>query len=559
VYNNAYNYKAIFNMSGNAAICYNTVTHTLPYGGGVYNGTRFDKESIFNMSENAAICYNTVITGAPSSYGGGVVVRFGTTFNMLGGEISNNSGNFGGGVMNNGAFNMSGGVIENNTAKDYGGGVCNFDGTVAISGGKISGNTAESADSSGSSGGGIYTTHFSDLTVADGVVFSGNTAPTLRTFDLWPAADADGNGLSDIDEYENCIGDVTLSAVVLNALAGPLKNAPAYNNYDINYSGNVYVVSVTIVPEYAGYVTVTGNDGIEYGRMNTNGHAYIPFTVSSIILTADPILGCELIRFIIDGTTESHDNPTIVPITGNMRVVAEFTPLPPVNYTITADADKGSNINPGGIITVTAGDNKTFAFSAKHGYRITAVYVDGAAISSAELASGSYTFVDIKADHTITVVSKANGGSGGGVVSGSGSGDGGSGSGSGSGGGEPGDNNIGDSTGSGKWAVLNLICAVLAIITGVIGIIFGRGRIRKDNEEGIEDEISKAAVAFRILALIAGILSAIVFILTEDWTLPMALTDGWTLPMFVIFAASCILAAVSFRFDEKSEDEEPKA
>lgn len=206
---------------------------------------------------------------------------------------------------------------------------------------------------------------------------------------------------------------------------------------------------------------------------------------------------------------------------------------PQNSYTITATADVGSSISPSGAVTLWPGENKTFVFSAKPGFQIKAVYVDGKEISFTELASGKYTFININSNHTINVVSKAGVGSGddiGGGIGGN-----------------------GDSTvngGNGKWAVLNLICAVIAVFTGAIAVIAGWERLRNDDGE----KGSKTALLLRLLALIIGIVSVLVFFLTEDWSLPVEPADGWTLLMFILFLATLILTVISFKFDDAEND-----
>ena len=202
-------------------------------------------------------------------------------------------------------------------------------------------------------------------------------------------------------------------------------------------------------------------------------------------------------------------------------------------YYITATADAGSSISPEGTAVVKHGNNITFTFTAKPGYRITAVYVDGVAISSEDLASGEYTFFNVVCNNTINVVSGKANNSGNGNVTGGGNNDG-----------------NGD---SGEWAVLNLVCAILAVFTGIIAVIAGRDRFRKDDEE----KRSKTALILRVLTLIIGIISVIIFFLTEDWNLPVTPTDGWTLIMFILFLVTLILTMVSFRLDmgAKGKDE----
>ena len=103
-----------------------------------------------------------------SLYGGGVVNA--GTFIMTGGKITGNSAeSCGGGVYNSGIFEMSGGEISGNTAGG-GGGVCNgYYAQFTMSGGVISGNTA-SVD-----GGGVYTVMYSEFIMLGGEI-SGNSA-----------------------------------------------------------------------------------------------------------------------------------------------------------------------------------------------------------------------------------------------------------------------------------------------------------------------------------------------------------------------------------------------
>ena len=585
-----YNYYSAFDMSGDAAICGNEAASS---GGGVYNyygtldmsgdaaiygneaassGGVYNYYSTFNMSGDAAIygneaassgggvynyCSTLNMSGGKingnkaSAYGGGVLNYSNSIFNMTGGNVFSNTAGYGSGVANyNGTFTLTDGAISYNIEAIYGGGVYNHsssafnmaggvisynaaycgggiygDGPLSITGGMITNNAAKSTSINGS-GGGIYTTNFANLTVAGGVVFSGNVAPTLRTADIENDADIDGNGTYDLDDYAQ------IGAVVLDAIVDVGQNAPAYNNYDIGYFGGSYIVYVNIEADGTGTVTVAdGSGGTVYGTLTSDGWVYVPITVGSITLSAAPESGYEFKQFIIDGGPGISGNPAAVPISGNTSVVAEFEPFstsPGTNkyYNIKATADEGSTITPKGEVSILAGNNGTFAFFAKPEYRITAVHVDGVGISSEELASGKYTFFDVKKDHTIHVVSELADS----PVDG-------------------GNSEKGDS--SGDWAVLNLICAVLAVFTGVIALIAGRGRLRKDNGE----RRSKAALMFRVFALIIGLASAVIFFLTEDWHLPVEPTDEWTLLMFILFLAALIVTMVSFRYDEAPEDD----
>ena len=114
-------------------------------GGGVYvaGGT-------FNLYDGGSITNNKVIKYGGQNRGGGVHVgSYGGkkgTFNMSGGEISDNEAKDGGGVyVYDGTFTMSGGKITGNTATSLGGGVCVYDGTFTMSDGEISGNNKASS------------------------------------------------------------------------------------------------------------------------------------------------------------------------------------------------------------------------------------------------------------------------------------------------------------------------------------------------------------------------------------------------------------------------------
>ena len=410
-------------------------------GGGVYN-VNFSK---FNMT-GGEISGNKAIH---KNYGGGGVYNgYDSTFTMSGKAVI--SGNIaisdGGGVFNFSTFIMNGGVISDNTAK-LGGGVyneCSI--AITITGGKISGNTATGVDKNGS-GGGIYTEDFAILNVADGVVFSGNTAPTLRTKNI------DDDAV--LADYVN-IGD----KVVLSAPVNPKLNAPAYNNYDINYPGDAFVVTIVIKPSGNGTVTATyeNKDTVYEG-----GYVYVPLSGDEITLSATPKSGGKFIQFTI-GEEKFSKNSIVIDVEGNVTVVAEFLR----DYSINATADSGSEITPSGTVKVLYGHDGVFKFSAKPGYKITAVFVNDVPISSAELASGEYTFRNVKSNHTIKVVSEADDGSGGGSDIGAGGSGGGS---------ETGSGGNADS----EWLIIGVVCVMLAVFSGAVALIVRRDRRRMDS------------------------------------------------------------------------------
>lgn len=77
----------------------------------------------------------------------------------------------------------------------------------------------------------------------------------------------------------------------------------------------------------------------------------------------------------------------------------------PTRYTITAEAGEGGSISPSGRVSVTRGSDKTFTISADDGYGIADVLVDGKSVG----AVSSYTFENVRANHTIEVVFERTG------------------------------------------------------------------------------------------------------------------------------------------------------
>ncbi|MDP3401046.1 MAG: hypothetical protein Q8R97_07995 [Brevundimonas sp.] len=71
----------------------------------------------------------------------------------------------------------------------------------------------------------------------------------------------------------------------------------------------------------------------------------------------------------------------------------------PATYTITAGAGANGSISPSGAVSVAAGGNQQFAFSANSGYAVESVTVDGVPVAT----TSPYTFTNVTANHTIAV------------------------------------------------------------------------------------------------------------------------------------------------------------
>ena len=82
--------------------------------------------------------------------------------------------------------------------------------------------------------------------------------------------------------------------------------------------------------------------------------------------------------------------------------IKNLSEAPVKDYTITALASGGGSISPSGSIKVTEGQKQTFTITPMEGYEIDTVKVDGIAVT----ASSSYTFTDVKENHSIKVTFK---------------------------------------------------------------------------------------------------------------------------------------------------------
>ena len=123
------------------------------------------------------------------------------------------------------------------------------------------------------------------------------------------------------------------------------------------------------------------------------------------------------------------------------------------------------------------------------------------------------------------------------------------------------------------WALINLICAVLTVLFGLLLLLSKRHKDQDDeedeeqeeqvmmntDEEEEEEEMPKKRGMFtRVLAVLLAIGSVIFFILTEDMRLPMGWIDKYTIWMVVLGLVQIGVFFIGRRWkdDEKEEDEE---
>ncbi len=97
------------------------------------------------------------------------------------------------------------------------------------------------------------------------------------------------------------------------------------------------------------------------------------------------------------GGTLSGNTVTVSNVTSNRTVSVSFSPI---TYTISASAGSGGSISPSGSVLVSHGNSQSFTITADTGYDLSALVIDGAAVTPAS----SYTFSNVTSDHMIMAV-----------------------------------------------------------------------------------------------------------------------------------------------------------
>ena len=122
------------------------------------------------------------------------------------------------------------------------------------------------------------------------------------------------------------------------------------------------------------------------------------------------------------------------------------------------------------------------------------------------------------------------------------------------------------------WALINLICAILTVLFGLLLLISKRHKDEDDDEEDDEtkdqtttnddedkEQEKKRGLFTRVLAVLIAILSVVFFLVTEDLSLPWTWTDQWTIWMVVIGLVQIVVFFVGRKwknFDNDDDDEE---
>jgi hypothetical protein len=162
-----------------------------------------------------------------------------------------------------------------------------------------------------------------------------------------------------------------------------------------------HTIDVKSVPHY---ITATADSN---SVVSPSGTVAVPNGTNQTF-TFSAKSGYSLSSVKVDGTALTQQQMNLGSYTFTNVTAAHTIDVKSIAHRyITATADSNSVISPSGAVGVPNGSNQTFAFSAKSGYSLSSVKVDGTALTQQQMNLGSYTFANVTAAHTIDVVSVA--------------------------------------------------------------------------------------------------------------------------------------------------------
>ena len=118
------------------------------------------------------------------------------------------------------------------------------------------------------------------------------------------------------------------------------------------------------------------------------------------------------------------------------------------------------------------------------------------------------------------------------------------------------------------WALINLICAILTVLFGLLLLISKRHKDEDDDEEDDEtkqqtndddeekEQEKKRGLFTRVLAVLIAIVSVVFFLVTEDLSLPWTWTDQWTIWMVVIGLVQIVVFFVGRKWKNVNNDDD---
>jgi uncharacterized repeat protein (TIGR02543 family) len=164
------------------------------------------------------------------------------------------------------------------------------------------------------------------------------------------------------------------------------------NPETITVGGSKTVTATFAQDEYTLTVNIVGSGSV------TKNPDKVSYHFGDVVtLTAVPDSGWKFSWW--SGGVSGTENPVSIAIDDNFAIYASFEEVAE-DHVITASAGTGGSIDPSGTVLVHHGYDQTFSITPDTGYRIDDVLVDGSSVG----AMGSYKFMSVTSDHSITAI-----------------------------------------------------------------------------------------------------------------------------------------------------------
>lgn len=122
----------------------------------------------------------------------------------------------------------------------------------------------------------------------------------------------------------------------------------------------------------------------------------------------------------------------------------------------------------------------------------------------------------------------------------------------------------------GQWALINLIAAMLSVVLAVVALLAKHAKDEDEDDEDKDDQVvaneneddeneSTRHRRWKVIATIDAILAVVVFILTENISLPMVLVDKWTVLMVLFGLISIVSTYFARKWHEEDEESSQNA
>ncbi|PID39922.1 MAG: hypothetical protein CR984_05880 [Proteobacteria bacterium] len=163
-----------------------------------------------------------------------------------------------------------------------------------------------------------------------------------------------------------------------------LPSNPDQESADSDPAGPWGVFNITASAGNQGSITPAGTTNVNYGDAQT--------------YNITPDAGYQINNVVVDGTSRGKiSSYTFSNVSANHTISASFTVIPPVTYTINANAGANGSITPAGDANVVQGASKSYTIQPDDGYHVSNVFVDG----DSKGAIHKYAFSNVSADHSI--------------------------------------------------------------------------------------------------------------------------------------------------------------